>query len=75
MIYSDNVFWAITMVLAFLETMGICYACEKKMKQMEERERKAEQRRKERSHDYYCSQEVERLYNKFNFREGGMSHE
>lgn len=70
MIYSDNVFWAITMVLAFLETMGICYACEKKMKQMEERERRAEHRRKQRSHDDYCTREVERLYREGKYKEG-----
>jgi len=73
MIYSDNVFWIITMIIAFLETMGICYACEKKLKKIDERERRAEQRRKERSHDDYCTREVERLYNEGKYRTEGFT--
>lgn len=72
MIYSDTVFWAISIAVVLMETLGICFVCEKKMKQMDERERKAEQRRKQRSHEDYCTREVERLYNEGKYREGGF---
>lgn len=62
MIYSDTVFWAISGAIVLMEALGFSIFCEKKMKQMDERERKAEQRRKERSRDDYCTREVERLY-------------
>ena len=59
---SDQVFWFITAIVALIETGCICWFCEKKMQQMDERERRAEQRRKERSHDDSCTREIERLY-------------
>ena len=70
MIYSDNVFWIITGIIAFLETMVVCGVCEMKLKKIDERERRAEQRRKERSHDDYCTKEVERLYREGKYKEG-----
>ena len=70
MIYSDNVFWIITGIVAFLETVFICYVCEKKMQQMDRKERKAEEKRRKRAHEDYCTREVERLYIEGKYREG-----
>lgn len=70
MIYSDNVFWIITGILAFIEYMAICFICDRKMRQMDRKERKAEAKRRKRAHDDYCTREVERLYNEGKYREG-----
>lgn len=70
MIYSDNVFWTISLVVTFLEAALVCYVCDKKMQQMDRKERKAEEKRRKRAHDDYCTKEVERLYIEGKYREG-----
>lgn len=70
MIYSDTVFWIITGIVTFLETTCIWYVCDKKMQQMDRKERKAEEKRRKRAHDDYCTKEVERLYIERKYKEG-----
>lgn len=72
---SDQMFFAILIIIGLVEAGGICWIMEKKETRIKGILRKSEIRRKKHLHDYYCSQEAERLYNKFNYREGGMSHE
>lgn len=70
MIYSDNVFWIVTGIVAFIEYMGICFICDRKMRQMDRKEKEAEEKRRKRAHDDYCTREVERLYMEGKYREG-----
>ena len=60
--YSDQVFLLLSAAAALLEMAAVCWVWEMKMKQAEQRERTAEQRRKARLHDDYCTQEAARLY-------------
>lgn len=72
---TEQAFW-ITLGIAWLIETGVtCWIIDKHKNRMKGILRKSEIRRKKHLHDYYCSQEAERLYNKFNFREGGMNHE
>lgn len=60
--YSDQAFLLLSAAAALLEMAAVCWVWERKMKQAEQRERTAAQRRKARSHDDYCAQEAARLY-------------
>lgn len=60
--YSDQMFLLLSAAAALLEMAAVCWVWERKMKQAEQRERTAEQRRKARLHDDYCTQEAARLY-------------
>lgn len=60
--YSDQVFLLLSAAAVLLEMAAVCWVWERKMKQAEQREREAEQRRKARCHDDYCTQEAARLY-------------
>mgnify|MGYP000249510158 CR=1 FL=1 len=60
--YSDQVFFTFKCRGGFAEMAAVCWVWERKMKQAEQRERAAEQRRKARCHDDYCAQEAARLY-------------
>ena len=63
-------------ILACLaEACGLCWIMERKEKRIRAVIKKAEKRRKEHMHDYYCTQEAERLYNTFKRSEGGMNNE
>ena len=58
--YSDQVFLLFSAAAVLLEMAAVCWVWERKMKQAEQRE--AEQRRRARLHDDYCTQEAARLY-------------
>ena len=60
--YSDQMFLLLSAAAALLEMAAVCWVWERKMKQVEQRERTAEQRRRARLHDDYCAQEAARLY-------------
>lgn len=60
--YSDQAFLLLSAAAALLEMAAVCWVWERKMKQAEAREQKAEQRRRARLHDDYCTQEAARLY-------------
>ncbi|MCI5678686.1 MAG: hypothetical protein MR278_01685 [Bacteroidales bacterium] len=63
-------------ILACLaQVSGLCWIMERKEKRIQASIKKAEKRRKEHLHDYYCTQEAERLYNKFKRSEGGLDNE
>lgn len=53
--YSDQVFLLLSAAAVLLEMAAVCWVWERKMKQ-------AEQRRRARLHDDYCTQEAARLY-------------
>ena len=72
---EEQFFWCMVGLAWLIETAATCLIIDKKESRIKKIIRKSEIRRKKHLHDYYCSQEAERLYNKFNFREGGMSHE
>lgn len=51
-------------ILACLaQVSGLCLIMERKEKRIQASIKKAEKRRKEHLHDYYCTQEAARLYN------------
>ena len=58
--YSDQVFLLLSAAAVLLEMAAVCWVWE--MKQAEQREREAAQRRRARLHDDYCTQEAARLY-------------
>lgn len=60
--YSDQTFLLLSAAAVLIEMAAVCWVWERKMKQAEQRERTAEQRRKARCHDDYCTQEAARLY-------------
>ena len=60
--YSDQAFLLLSAAAVLLEMAAVCWVWERKMKQAEQREREAKQRRKARCHDDYCAQEAARLY-------------
>ena len=60
--YSDQVFLLLSAAAVLLEMAAVCWVWERKMKQAEQREREAAQRRRVRLHDDYCTQEAARLY-------------
>ena len=60
--YSDQMFLLLSAAAALIEMAAVCWVWERKMKQAEQRERAAEQRRKARCYDDYCAQEEARLY-------------
>ena len=60
--YSDQMFLLLSAAAVLLEMAAVCWVWERKMKQAEQRERTAAQRRKARLHDDYCAQEAARLY-------------
>lgn len=72
---TEQAFWITLGIVCLLETGVTCWIIEKHENKVKRIISKAETRRKKHFHDYYCSQEAERLYNKFNYREGGMNHE
>lgn len=72
---TEQAFWITLGIVWLIETAVTCWIIDRHQTKVKRIIRKSEVRRKKHFHDYYCSQEAERLYNKFNFREGGMSHE
>ena len=72
---EEQFFWCMVGLAWLIETGATCWIIERYQTKVKRIIRKSEVRRKKHLHDYYCSQEAERLYNKFNFREGGMNHE
>ena len=58
--YSDQMFLLLSAAVALIEMAAVCWVWERKMKQAEQRERAAEQRRKRRG---------------FTEKKGGCNHE
>ena len=65
--YSDQVFLLLSAAAALAEMAAVCWVWERKMRRFAEAERRAEEKRQQRSHDDFCTQEAARLY-----RERGM---
>ena len=71
---TDQLFWTITLGISLVEAGFVCAVIEAKMHKMERQEKRAEKKRREKAHDYYCTKEVERLYNEGRYRyEGGFA--
>lgn len=70
----DQMFLGIVILIGLVEAGCLCWIIEKGMKRTKAIIRDSEKRRRKHFHDYYCSQEAERLYNTFNNREGGMKN-
>lgn len=63
-------------ILACLAQVSwLCWIMERKEKRIKAIIRNSDKRRREHMHDYYCTQEAERLYNKFKRSEGGLDNE
>lgn len=71
---AEQVFWSVIFLVCLAESSGLCWIMERKEKRIKAIIRDSERRRREHFHDYYCTQEAERLYNTFNNKEGGMKN-
>lgn len=72
---AEQVFWSVIFLVCFAETSWLCWIMERKEKHIRAIIRNAEKRRREHMHEYYCTQEAARLYNKFKRSEGGLDNE